>query len=103
MTNEERWQIEGRTREALREAKKNLASLGIEIEEHAKRLEEAAGSLRHFLTAATSVGPTGMTPRHYELHFLKDAIPDSLARRLEDYEAEFARVSDLEGKVKSFD
>jgi hypothetical protein len=103
MTNEERWIVQGRAREALREAKRNLATLRVEIEEHAKRLEEGAGCLRHFLSASPGPGPTGMTPRQYATHFFGSLIPENVAQLLKEYEAELERASDLESKVRSFD
>ena len=102
MTDEERWKIEGRTRDALREARKNLNSLKIEIEEYVKRLEEAGGTLRHFLANPTGKGPTGMSSREYALHFFEMLIPRDVARQLKEYEAESERISDLESKVKNF-
>ena len=103
MTNEERWKIEGRTREALRDAKKNLASLKIEIEEYADKLKEASESLRHFLANPVGPGPTGMTSRQYTLHFFRSAIPSDIENKLTEFERESERVRDLEKKVKEFD
>lgn len=103
MTNEERWKIEGRTRDALREAKKNVTSLRIEIGDYAKHLEEAAGSLRHFLDNPIGLGPTGMTSSQYALHFFQNAIPDNMACKLKEYESESGRVRDLEKQVSALE
>lgn len=103
MTAEERWKIEGRTREALREAKRNVASLKIEIEQYAQRLQDAAGSLRHLLGNPVGPGPTGMTASQYTIHFFQNLISEDVAQKLNEYEAESARLADLETKVKGFD
>jgi len=103
VTNEERWQIEGRTREALRQAKKNVASLKIEIEEYAEKLKEGAESLRHFVANPVGPGPTGMTSRQYTLHFFKTMIAAEIQQKLAEYEHESERVQDLEKKVGAFE
>lgn len=103
MTNEERWIIQGRAREALREAKRNLATLRTEIDEHADRLQEAAGCLRHFLNTPPGSGPTGMTPREYLLHFFGNFVEPDWVGKLQEYEAELKRVLELEVRVKEFE
>lgn len=103
MTPEERWKIEGRLREELREAKRNLAALRIDIEAHAKKLEEASGNLRHFLSQPTGPGPTGMSSLQYTLHFFETLIPPRIQQRLREFESESEHLSDLEKKVREFE
>lgn len=103
MTEDERWKIEGRTRDALREARRNLALLKLDIEEHANKLKEASESLRNFLSNPTGTGPTGMTPTQYILHFYKTAIPNHIETKLREFESESSRASELETSIKAFD
>lgn len=103
MTPEERWTIEGRVREQFRQSKKNLAALRIEIEEHAKKLEEASGTLRHFLAHPTGPGPTGMTSLQYVLHFFRDLNPRGIEQKLAEFEAESGHASELEKRVREFE
>lgn len=103
MTDEERWQIEGRVREELRQARKTLAALRIDIEEHAKTLEEASGSLRHFLSHPTETGPTGMTGLQYVRHFFHAVIPAQVEQRLGEFAKESERVTTLEKRVQEFE
>ena len=63
MTDEERWKIEGRTREEFRTTKASIGLLKADIAAHAERLKDAHHHLTKFLAAPTgSPGPTGMTP-----------------------------------------
>jgi hypothetical protein len=103
MTNEEKDAIEGRVRRTLREAKRSLAALRIEVEEYAQKLETAAGSLRHFLSNPIGAGPTGMTGRQYAIHFFSGLIPVDIERKLAEFETTSAQVLDLESKVKDFE
>lgn len=101
MTTEEQDAIVGRTHRELREAKLKLATLKVDIDHHAELLENAAGHLRRFLSAPTGQGPTGMTAREYALHFFATLIPQDIARKMKEFEAESERLSDLESKAKS--
>jgi len=103
MTPEDRWQIEGRLRDELREAKKNLAALRVDIEAHAEKLEQASGNLRHFLSQPTGAGPTGMSSLQYTLHFFEMLIPAHIQQRLKEFEAASERLSELEKRVRAFD
>lgn len=103
MTDEERYIVQGRTRDALRDAKKNLAVLEIEIEEFAKKLTDAGENLHYFISRPTGAGPTGMTSLQYALHFFGNLIPSDIVRKLKEFESESQRVSDLEKKVREFD
>jgi hypothetical protein len=103
MTDDERYIVQGRTRDALRDAKKNLAVLEIEIEEYAKKLEDAGQNLRHFLSHPTAPGPTGMSSLQYTLHFFGALISSDIERKLREFERESGRVCDLQKKVKEFD
>lgn len=103
MTNEEKDAIEGRTRRALRESKRNIAALGIEIEEYAKRLEEGAGNLRHFLSHPLGTGPTGMTSRQYMVQFFQQFVPPDLENKLREFETEANKLESLEKHIKEFD
>lgn len=103
MTPEERWQTEGRVREELREAKRNLAAIRSDIESHAERLEQASGNLRHFLSNPIGPGPTGMTSLQYLLHFFENLVPARVQQRLEEFERESERLSKLEKRVHEFE
>jgi hypothetical protein len=102
MTNEERWKIEGRTREDLRNAKQNIAALKISIEDYARQLEEAGGNLRHFLTNPVGAGSTGMTSLQYILHFFRSTIPANIEDKLKEFERESERLQELEKQVAQF-
>jgi hypothetical protein len=103
MTDEERWKSEGRTREALREAKRNLAALKADIEEYAKKLEDASGSLRHFLSKPVGSGPTGMSSLQYTLNFFKSLISLDVQQKLADFESETERAQKLEKTIQDFE
>ena len=103
MTNEERWKVEGRTRDDLREAKKNVTALKIEIEEFVNKLADVNNHIRRFLANPVGSGPTGMTSRQYTLHFFRDIVPADIQSKLAEFETESERVRDLEIKVKEFD
>ena len=102
MTDEERWKIEGKTRDALRDTKKTITSLQIELEEYAENLKGASDSLRHFLKNPIGPGPTGMTSVQYLLHFFRSAIPSNIELKLLEFEKESERLRDLERKVGQF-
>jgi hypothetical protein len=102
MTDEERWQIEGRTREDLRRTKQHVAALKIEIDSYAKKLEDASASLRHLLANPIGAGPTGMTSAQYALHFFRSAIPHDIDVKLNEFERESERLQKLEKQVGEF-
>lgn len=103
MTREDRWKIEGEAREALRESKKNLAALKIQIEKYATQLKEASEHLRLVLVNPTGRGPTGMTSREYALHFFETFMPPEIQTALAEFEVESAKVRDLEQTISEFD
>jgi len=102
MTDEERWTVEGRTRDELRKTKQHVAALKIEIDSYAKKLEDATATLRHVLSHPTGVGPTGMTSVQYALHFFRTAIPPDIEMKLYEFERESERLQKLEKQVGEF-
>lgn len=102
MTREDRWKIEGEARESLRESKKNLAALKIQIEKYATQLKEASEHLRNVLVNPTGKGPTGMTRREYALHFFETMMPPEIQTALAEFEIESARVLQLEQMLSEF-
>jgi hypothetical protein len=103
MTNEERWQVEGKTREALRDAKRNVVALKIRVEEYAKTLSDASELIRNFVNKPFGVGPTGMTGPEYVVRFCGDIIPGHIQEKIRELEKESGRVIDLEQKMKEFE
>ncbi len=103
MTNEEKDAIEGRSRRALREAKQNIAALRIELEEYAQHLEDAAGTVRHFISHPIGPGSTGMTSRQYMIHFFQTFISPDIEQKLREFEKSSSELERLEKNVKEFD
>lgn len=102
MTDEERWVVEGRTREELRKTKQHVAALRVEIETYAQKLEDAGSSLRHLLANPIGKGPTGMTAAQYTLHFFRSAIPPDMDVKLAEFERQSERLEKLEKQVGEF-
>jgi hypothetical protein len=103
MTDEERWKIEGRTRDALRLAKQRLGLLRADVSEHADKLKEASGALQHFLSDPVGVGPTGMAKTDYVVHFWHAAIPPTIEEKLRELAEEAERVQKLEKQISEFE
>ena len=103
MTPEERWIIEGRTREALRESRKNLAALRADLSAHADKLKDASEHLLRTLDLPPQTGPTGMTPAQYFLHFFAAFAAPDIADKLTRLETEKTRFMTLEKQVKEFE
>jgi hypothetical protein len=102
MTDEERWKIEGRTRDALRQAKHNAGLLRADIEAHAVRLKEASESLQQFLNEPTGAGPTGMSRSDYILHFFKSVISFEIEEKIRELAREAETVAKLEKQIAEF-
>lgn len=103
MTNEERWKIEGKARDDLRDARKNVAAIKAQLEEFATKLKEAAGSIEHFLEHSIGPGPTGMSAAQYTTNFFHTIIPADIQGKLTDFERESERLKKLEQRVGEFD
>jgi hypothetical protein len=102
MTDEERWKIEGRTRDALRESKRRVGLLRADISEQAAKLKEASDALLHFLSDPAGAGPTGMAKSEYLLHFYKIAVPPTLEEKVRELATETERVQKLEKQIAEF-
>lgn len=103
MTEEERWKIEGRTRESLRQARSRLGLLRADIAEHSRRLKEASEALEHFASDPTGSGPTGMSKPEYLADFWRTFIPPTIEEKLRELAKEAGRVQELEKQVASFE
>lgn len=103
MTDEERWQVEGRTRDDLRKTKQHVAALRIDIDAYAKKLEDAGACLRHVLSHPIGTGPTGMASSQYAMHFFRHAIPPDIETKLKEFGRESERLEKLEKQVAEFD
>jgi hypothetical protein len=103
VTPEERWKIEGRTRDALRDTRKSLAALKIDIDAHAHKLREAADSLVQFLADPSGRGPTGMLKHEYLAHFYAQFIDTEIARKLAEFTETSDEIAKLEKQIAEFD
>jgi hypothetical protein len=104
MTPEERWKIQGRTRDELRTTKEKVITLKADIADHAERLKEAHHHLTKFLAVPTGgPGPTGMTPAQYVIHFFRDLLPGDIERKVQEFEEQSERLKKLEAQVAEFD
>jgi hypothetical protein len=103
VTPEERWKIEGRTRDALRDARKSLAALKIDIDVHARKLREAAAALDHFLADPVGRGPTGMLKHEYLAHFYAQFMGAELEPKLGEFTALAEEIARLEKQIAEFD
>ena len=102
MTKEERWEIEGRTREQLRDIKHRVALLRADIDSHAKQLKEASDALLYFLTDPVGVGPTGMSKPEYLIHFWREHVPATIEAKLRELASETEQLRKLEKQVAAF-
>jgi hypothetical protein len=104
MTPEERWKVEGRTREEFRKTKASVGILKADIAAHAERLKEAHQQVTQFLAAPTGgPGPTGMTPAQYIVHFFRDLMPRDLEPKLQELAEQSERLASLEKLIAEFD
>jgi hypothetical protein len=102
MTDAERWEIEGRTRDALKQSKKTLALLRADISEHAQKLKEASEALLNFLSSPSGIGPTGMSKSEYHLQFFGTFSPPDIREKIKEFTAESERMAELEKQVSQF-
>ena len=103
MTDEERYVIQGRARDALKQARANVATYRADISEHAAKLKEASEHLFATLTLPPKPGPTGMKPAQYFMHFHAAFVTADIAEKLTALEAELERFEKLEKQVKEFE
>jgi outer membrane protein TolC len=104
MTPEERWIIEGRTREDFRKTKTAVGLLKADIAAHAERLQEAHHHLTAFLAAPSDQpGPTGMTPAQYLTHFFRDFVPTEIESKVQELATAAKRLQALEKQIAEFD
>ena len=102
MTDEERWKIEGRARDALRQAKHKAGLLAADIAEHADKLKEASEALRLFLSDPVGKGPTGMSKSEYIVHFYSSSVPATIEAKIRELASEAERIQDLEKRIADF-
>lgn len=102
MTDEERWKIEGRTRDALRQQKSRAALLEADLREHARALKEASEALIFFLSSPTGLGPTGMSKPEYLTHFHKSALSEEVERKIREFADASERIEALQNQVDRF-
>ena len=104
MTAEERWKIQGRTRDAYKEAKIAVGTLRADVQAHAERLKEAHDHLEKFLASPTGgPGPTGMTPVEYIAHFFRDLMPQDIEAKARELAEQSERLAALEKQIAEFD
>lgn len=102
MTDEQRWVIQGRTRDRLQRALADLATLRADLSEFAARLREAADGLAFFLSEPTGAGPTGVAKDEYVIRYWSELLTREIAEKVRECARVAARVKELEEQVKQF-
>ena len=100
--DEERWKIEGRTRDALRQAKHRAGLLRADIAEHAQKLRKASEALLYYVSDPAGAGPTGRSKCEYIVHFYGAAVPATIEAEIRELASETERIRDLEKQIAEF-
>ena len=103
MTDQERWQIQGRTRDELKKARISSATLKAAIDAHARKLRESADALAQFLTDPIGRGPTGMLKHEYLAHFYGQFMGADVEAKLREFTALAEEIERLEKQIAEFD
>lgn len=102
MTDEERWIIQGRTRESLKKTKETAATLRADLLQHARKLIETGEALAFFANDPAGTGPTGKTKAEYLLHFFGTGLGGEIVTKINELATVAARVAELEKQISEF-
>ena len=99
MTADEINGVEGRVNERLRESKRTLAALKVELQEYADNLRRASDHMRFIITNPLAAVPaTQQTGKEY----LDSIVPAEIEAKVVDYQAEALRKLELEQTLREF-
>jgi|SRR5271155_1463446 len=99
MTADELNQVEGKVNERLRESKRTLAALRVQLQEYADNLKRASDHMRFIITSPLAAVPSSQQSGK---EFLDSMIPEDIETKLVDYQAEALRKHELEETLRQF-